>query len=275
MFTRTPNFALVTLMILGVSSQHEGLEISLVRTESPTDDKLCNQLICRVQGMSVFIDDVTISKVSVGGVSRKLMTTSTNSPESSIVDTTTKGNGTLKDNSATLFIDFLSYKFETLKDRLDRRLNQNIDTVNRRANTLENSVLGRVSSVETDFFSRFSRLEDRVSSILLSESPDTSSDVAQSLADMERRLKDLTAAVKQVNDSKVALQDDGHQDPQPVVCERSMGDVVTKTYPRYVITTDQTIQRQVLCETQTDGGGWIVIQRRAAGDVDFYRDWTA
>ncbi|KAK3762653.1 hypothetical protein RRG08_042074 [Elysia crispata] len=245
MFTRTPNFALVTLMILGVSAQHEGLEFSLVRTESSTDDKLCSQLICRVQGMSVFIDDVTISKASVDGVSRKLMTTSTNSPESSIVGTTTKGNGTLKDNSATLFIDFLSCesdfiicevtytdgsnqkenafmiaglgkhskfltasqnrihkndgvtsthtkvvsskasniyspelwhlgdkiikiedKFETLKDRLDRRLNQNIDTVNRRANTLENSVLGRVSSVETDFSSRFSRLEDRVSSIL-------------------------------------------------------------------------------------------------------------
>ena len=54
--------------------------------------------------------------------------------------------------------------------------------------------------------------------------------------------------------------------PQPVVCERSMGDVVTKTYPRYVITTDQTIQRQVLCETQTDGGGWIVIQVRPYND---------
>ena len=105
-------------------------------------------------------------------------------------------------------------KFETLKDRLDRRLNQNIDTVNRRANTLENSVLGRVSSVETDFSSRFSRLEDRVSSILQSESPDTSSDVAQSLADMKRRLEDLTAAVDRMNASKVALQDDGHQDPQ-------------------------------------------------------------
>ncbi|KAK3803407.1 hypothetical protein RRG08_052197 [Elysia crispata] len=63
--------------------------------------------------------------------------------------------------------------------------------------------------------------------------------------------------------------------PQPVVCERGMGDDVTKTFPRYVITTDKSIQRQVLCETQKDGGGWIVIQRRAAGDVDFYRDWTA
>ncbi|KAK3762652.1 hypothetical protein RRG08_042073 [Elysia crispata] len=133
----------------------------------------------------------------------------------------------------------------------------------------------RVSSVEKYFSSRLSRLEDRVSSILLSGSPDTSSDVAQSLADMERRLEDLTAAVKQVNVSKVASPDGGHQDVQPVVCERGMGDRVTETYPRYVITTDQTIQRQILCETQTDGGGWTVIQRRAAGDVDFYRDWTA
>ena len=56
--------------------------------------------------------------------------------------------------------------------------------------------------------------------------------------------------------------------PQPVVCERGMSDVVTKTYPRYVITTDQTIQRQVLCETQTDGGGWTVIQ------VSRYKDIT-
>ena len=48
--------------------------------------------------------------------------------------------------------------------------------------------------------------------------------------------------------------------PQPVVCERGMGDRVTETYPRYIITTDQTIQREILCETQTDGGGWIVIQ---------------
>ena len=33
------------------------------------------------------------------------------------------------------------------------------------------------------------------------------------------------------------------------------------------------LDRPVLCDTITDGGGWIVIQRRSTGDVDFYRNW--
>ncbi|XP_012938811.1 fibrinogen C domain-containing protein 1 isoform X1 [Aplysia californica] len=31
---------------------------------------------------------------------------------------------------------------------------------------------------------------------------------------------------------------------------------------------------RVVCDTVTDNGGWIVIQRRASADVDFYRGWT-
>ena len=39
-----------------------------------------------------------------------------------------------------------------------------------------------------------------------------------------------------------------------------MGTRANSTYMPYVITTDETIHRQILCDTMTEGGGWIVIQ---------------
>ena len=39
-----------------------------------------------------------------------------------------------------------------------------------------------------------------------------------------------------------------------------MGDDLTKSYRPYIVVGHSSTQRQILCDTQTDGGGWVVIQ---------------
>lgn len=62
---------------------------------------------------------------------------------------------------------------------------------------------------------------------------------------------------------------------QSLNCERDMGRDGNKSLPHYMMTSHCFLKRQVLCDTKTDGGGWIVIQRRTKGDVNFNRDWDS
>ncbi|XP_005089771.1 angiopoietin-1 [Aplysia californica] len=52
---------------------------------------------------------------------------------------------------------------------------------------------------------------------------------------------------------------------------RSCSDVRSRK-PRPVVTLINGMT--VVCDTKTDNGGWIVIQRRTSADVDFHRDWA-
>ncbi|GFR92128.1 fibrinogen-related protein 7-1 [Elysia marginata] len=62
----------------------------------------------------------------------------------------------------------------------------------------------------------------------------------------------------------------------PNQCSRGMVTVTPwASYPYTVIrpSNDSVLTKPYLCDTMTDQGGWIVIQRRTNADVDFYRGW--
>ena len=64
----------------------------------------------------------------------------------------------------------------------------------------------------------------------------------------------------------------------PKVCRRDMDPVVSGSlYPYLVVRPggDGELDVPFICDTGTDSGGWIIVQRRTTGNVDFYRNWNA
>ncbi|RUS69297.1 hypothetical protein EGW08_022939 [Elysia chlorotica] len=60
-------------------------------------------------------------------------------------------------------------------------------------------------------------------------------------------------------------------------CKKN-GTVLYPSSAQYTVIYNSEIlglETPLLCDTVTDGGGWIVIQRRYTGEVDFYRNWAS
>ncbi|GFR71992.1 fibrinogen-related protein 3.2 [Elysia marginata] len=61
------------------------------------------------------------------------------------------------------------------------------------------------------------------------------------------------------------------------ICKRGVSSgILYSSYPYSIVlpTKESGLAVPHLCDTVTDGGGWIIIHRRRTGNVDFYRDWN-
>nr|XP_014341045.1 PREDICTED: ficolin-2-like [Latimeria chalumnae] len=91
----------------------------------------------------------------------------------------------------------------------------------------------------------------------------------------ESKVTEDTLVYLEVLDSKeIKITDGLHVTIGPKNCKQVLdkGEILSGWYTIY---TEDCKALTVFCDMHTDGGGWLVFQKRMDGSVDFYRGWEA
>ncbi|XP_059168842.1 fibroleukin-like [Physella acuta] len=135
------------------------------------------------------------------------------------------------------------------------------------SNTLH-TLSAELEKLSTDAKGTYSKFNDRLDSLSNTLQQVTSAQ-QQSLAKTDRALADMRRAVEEMrglspnNDLLRSIETER-------LCKTHDS---TLHMPSHSV-VDLGLGKDVLCDTKTDKGGWIVIQRRAYGDTNFTRNWN-
>ncbi|KAK6966007.1 BgMFREP16.1 [Biomphalaria glabrata] len=162
-------------------------------------------------------------------------------------------------NITSIKKDMNTYKENILRIETDLDSNrQNIVSIRKEADTNKQDIIRIKEDLDTKQQNMLS-IKDNVDTNRHNMSI-FQENLTMMVANLSTELKEVQSQIHKVNKLLQFLPE------PPTTCS------VSSPQARAIVTLSSGLE--VMCDTKTDGGGWILIQRRINGKVDFYRDWN-
>ncbi|GFO42440.1 ficolin-1 [Plakobranchus ocellatus] len=162
---------------------------------------------------------------------------------------------------------------QPLENRMEVKIDAKVSVFKKQVKSIENRIEDKIdaklSALKNQVQSLENRIENKLDAKLSAIKKDDTHDRKEAALEklLLRMSKPMVANLKSFIDGIM----------QPSTCKRGMVRPSSSyPYPHPVIYPRDGGGQGLpyFCDTFTDGGGWIVIQRRSTFNVDFYRDWA-
>ena len=147
----------------------------------------------------------------------------------------------------------LSLTQKVLLNKMQANLAMAVNEISESSDNISTILSNEFASLQEDFLTRFQRLAS-----------DVNHSVIETLSSANNLFFQTNSTISEVMRHVLS----------PTRCSREVVAALSQAsypYPLIQPNSASIVDVPHLCDTVTDGGRWIVIQRRSKGDVDFYR----